>query len=139
MREHPDPTPMVTGALRGFFAHPSNVGLFGGEVIVAAEDVPDDWQLLTSAPLITVHDDGGPEQWPVKRDVTVRVTARARGVPLAKRVASRANGFLHDNRPTGLAALSDNGAGFVIARDSDTGADLASFTVTAVVATIQTV
>ena len=139
MREHADPTPIVCAALREFFAQPDNIDLFGGQVWVSAENVPEGWQLLTDPPLVTVHDDGGPEQWPVKRDVTVRVTVRARGIPQAKRVAARAGGHLHDTLPAGFAALSRNGAGFVIARDSDTGADMASFTVTAVVATIETV
>lgn len=139
MREHADPTPMFTAALRAFFAQPANLELFGAEVIVAAEDVPLGWNLLTDPPLLVVHDDGGPTFGQVKRDVTVRVTAYARGVPLAKRVAARADGHIHEQRPAGLAALSRNGSGFVIARDPETGADLASFTVTTAVATIETV
>ena len=140
MREHGDPTPMVTAALRTFFALASNTDLFGGVVWVAAEELPTDppWDLLTDPPLVTVHDDGGPTRWPVLRRPTIRVTARARGLPTAKRVAARADGYLHDNVPAGLAAISRNGAGFVTARDTDTGADLASFTTTAVVATIIT-
>ena len=138
MREHADPIPLFTAELRDFFAAESNTDLFG-EVIVAAEDVPDDWELLTDPPLVTVHDDGGLTDWPVKRTPTVRVTVRAHGKPLAKRVAARADGHLHDHWPTGILSLKRNGAGFVIARDSDTGADMASFTVTAVVATIETV
>lgn len=131
---------MVTAALRTFFASPANTALFGGAVWVAAEEPPTDpaWQLLSDPPLITVHDDGGPTQWPVARRPTIRVTARARGLPTAKRVAARAEGHLHSSLPAGLAAISRIGAGFVTARDSDTGADMASFTVTAVVATIET-
>lgn len=144
MREHADPTPPVVDALRGFFALPVNTALFGGVVRVVAEDHPDPagdapWSLLDDPPLLIVHDDGGPTQWPVLRRPTVRVTAYARGKPLAKRVAARADGHLHDNVPAGLAYLSRNGSGYVMARDKDTGADMASFTVTATVATIETV
>lgn len=130
---------MFTDALRPFFALPSNVALFGGEVIVAAEDVPAGWKLLTDPPLVTVHDDSGPDDWPVSRRATIRVTAWARGGPLAKRVAARAHGHLHDNFPAGVASVSRKGAAFVVARDSDTGADLVSFTVTAVIPTTETV
>jgi len=141
MREHADPTPMVTAALRGFFALESNVELFGGVVWVAAEEPPTDplWRLVTDPPLVTVHDDGGPTRWPVMRRPTIRVTAWALGLPTAKRVAARADGFLHENLPEGLAGISRNGAGFVTARDTDSGADLASFTTTAVVSTISTI
>ncbi len=141
MREHTDPTPLVCAALRAFFALPANTALFGGVVWVAAEEPSTDpaWQLLSDPPLITVHDDGGPTQWPVLRRSTIRVTAHARGLPTAKRVAARADALLHTTIPAGLAAVSRNGAGFVTARDSDTGADLASFTVTATVATTETV
>lgn len=134
-----DPTPMVCAALRGFFAQSANTALFGGEVWVAAEEPPTEpaWQLLSDPPLVTVHDDGGPTQWPVLRRPTIRVTAHARGLPTAKRVAARAEAFLRANLPAGIAAIARNGAGFVTARDSDTGADLASFTVTATVATTE--
>ncbi len=140
MNEHADPTPLVCAALRTFFAAQSNVDLFGGVVWVAAEEPPTEpqWQLLADPPLITVHDDGGPTSWPVLRRPTIRVTAHARGLPTAKRVAARAEAHLHTVIPAGLAAVSRNGAGFVTARDPDTGADLASFTVTVTVATIET-
>lgn len=136
---HADPTPLVCAALRTFFALPTNTALFGGVVLVAAEEAPTDpaWQLLSDPPMLTVHDDGGPTQWPVLRRPTIRVTAHARGLPTAKRVAARAESHLHSIIPAGLAAVSRNGAGFVTARDSDTGADLASFTVTATVATTE--
>lgn len=141
MRVHADPTPLVCAALRTCFALDEAVELFGGVVWVAAEEPPTEpeWLLLSDPPLITVHDDGGPTRWPVLRRPTIRVTARAHGLPLAKRVAAYADGWLHTHVPVGLAAISRNGAGFVTARDSDTGADLASFTVTAVVATVETV
>lgn len=143
MREHADPIPMVTAALRGFFAEPANTALFGGVVRVVAEDHPDPndespWSLLSDPPLLIVHDDGGPTQWPVLRRPTIRITAYGRGKPTAKRVTARADGHLHDNLPPGLAYLSRNGSGFVLARDKDTGADMASFTTTAVVATVET-
>lgn len=138
MWEHADPIPAIADALREFFLLPSNVALFGGAVRVSAEDVPTDWSLRTDPPLATVHDDGGAVTWPIKRDPTIRITVRARGKPIAKRVAARADGYLRANLPSGLAAIRDGGSAFVVATDSDTGADLASFTLPAVVPTIQT-
>jgi hypothetical protein len=141
MRVHADPTPMVTEALREFFTATAAAVAAFGVVRVVAEQVPDPdgpspWTPDTDAPLVTVHDDGGPEQWPIKRDPIIRVTVRARGLPLAKKVATWAQGHLHEHVPAGLAYVSRNGAGLVTGRDSDTGADLASFTVTATLTTI---
>ncbi|ALM17617.1 hypothetical protein [Mycobacteroides abscessus] len=140
MREHADVRNAFADALEAFVALPPNVGLFGGVCRISVEEVPQDWSLRIGPPLITVHDDGGPEQWPIKRDPTIRITVRARGADLADRVARRVHGYLHDNRPPGVAHIFRTGGSvFVTARDTDTGADMASFTVTAAVRTIETV
>lgn len=140
MREHADPLAPIADALQAFLALAPNVTLLGGACRVAVEEVPTDWSLRTDPPLVTVYDDGGPEHWPIKRDPTIRITVRARGSDLALRVARRVHGYLHDNCPPGIAHIFRTGGSvFVTARDSDTGADMASFTVTAAVLTIETV
>ena len=139
LTEHADPVPAIAASLRTFFLLPSNVALFKGAVRVSEEDVPTDWNLRTDPPVATVYDDGGTVFWPYKRDPTIRVTVRARGKPIAKRVAARAEGHLRSNIPAGLAAIRrEGGSAFVVTADSQTGADLVSFTFSAVVPTIQT-
>lgn len=139
MYEHADPIPAIAASLREFFLLPTNVALFKGAVRVSEEDVPTDWTLRTDPPLATVHDDGGAVTWPIKRDPTIRITVRARGKPIAKRVAARADGHLRANLPGGLAAIRSSGSAFVVTTDSLSGADMASFTLPAVVPTIETV
>lgn len=139
MTEHADPVPAYAERLREFFLLPSNVALFNGAVRVSEEDVPTDWNLRTDPPLATVYDDGGPASWPYLRDPTIRITVRARGKPLAKRVAARADGHLRANLPSGVACIRrERGSAFVVTADSATGADLASFTHSVAVPTIQT-
>lgn len=139
MYVHADPVPAIADALREFFLLPSNVALFGGAVRVSQEDVPTDWVLRTDPPLAVVYDDGGPVQYPIKREPTIRITVRARGKPVAKRVAAFADGHLRAALPVGLAAIRSSGSAFLVTTDSVTGADLASFTLPAVVPTIETV
>ncbi|ORA24891.1 hypothetical protein [Mycobacterium aquaticum] len=135
MRVHADPVPAVMASLREFFILPSTVAELGGQCRVedAEDGIPDDWSLRTDPPLVTVSDDGGPVQYPIKRDPTIRILVRARGSRLAKRVAALADGYLRSHLPDGMATIRRGGAAFVSARDSDTGADLASFTLPAVV------
>ncbi|OHU48108.1 hypothetical protein [Mycobacteroides chelonae] len=140
MREHADARSAFADALESFLALPPNVGLFGDVCRVTVEEVPLDWRVRTGPPLVTVYDDGGPEHWPIKRDPTIRITVRARGADLADRVARRVHGYLHENRPPGIAHIFRTGGSvFVTVRDTDTGADMASFTVAAAVLTIETV
>lgn len=141
MREHRDAVNPIADALEAFAALAPNVALFDGQLCrISVEHVPADWRLLDGRPLVTVYDDGGPETWPIKRDPTIRVTVRANGDDLARRIARRLHGYLHENRPTGIAHIfRERGSSFLTARDKDTGADMASFTVTAAVRTIETV
>jgi hypothetical protein len=126
-----DPKPPIKDALAAFFATDG--------YRVAAE-VPKDWVLATSPPLVTVHDDGGPLNWPILSRNMIRVTVRAAGNPLARTIAMQASGYLHDNIPAGIADIHRTGGTAIIeAFDTDTGADLASFTVNATVRTVITV
>lgn len=134
MYVHPDPIENIRLLLRAYFLLPSNVALFGGAVRCAYEEVPTDWSLRTDPPLLTVHDDGGPATYPIKRDPTIRLTCRARGGPLAKQVVAYADGHLRANvGAAGLANIRSGGSAFVVTRDSTTGADMASCTLPAAV------
>ncbi|QEA10779.1 head-tail connector [Mycobacterium phage Weirdo19] len=135
MRVHADPVPATINALRAFFLLPSTVADLGVACRVedAEDGIPQDWSLRTGPPLVTVSDDGGPVQYPIKRDPTMRILVRARGSRLAKRVAALADGYLRANLPDGMATIRRGGSAFVVTRDSDSGADLASFTLPAVV------
>lgn len=117
------------------------LALFAGDaapVPRVATEVPKDWNLESGVPLVTVHDDGGPLQWPIMSRNIIRVTVRAAGNPLARTIAGRAAGELHDNVPAGLENIRLIGTALTEAFDTDTGADLASFTVTATVRTTVT-
>ncbi|GJJ23734.1 hypothetical protein MTY414_74070 [Mycolicibacterium mageritense] len=135
MRVHVDPVPATMARLREFFMLPSTIAEVGGACRVedAEDGVPEDWSLRTDPPLVTVSDDGGPVQYPIKRDPTIRILVRARGPRLAKRVAALADGHLRAHLPDGMATIRRGGSAFVATRDSDTNADLASFTLPAVV------
>lgn len=139
MRVHADPVAAVIDRLREFFILPTTVAEFGGTCRVedAEDGVPEDWSLRTDPPLVTVSDDGGPVQYPIKRDPTIRILVRARGSRRAKRVAALADGYLRSRLPDGMATIRNGGSAFVSARDSDTGADLASFTLPTVVPMIE--
>lgn len=134
MYVHTDANPAIRNALREYFLLPSSVALFGGAVRVVSEEVPSDWSLRTDPPLLTVHDDGGPATYPLKRDPTIRLTARARGEPLAKQVVAHADGYLRTHLgAAGLANIRSGGSAFVVTRDTTTGANMASATLPAAV------
>ncbi|MCG5431237.1 hypothetical protein LV457_02895 [Mycobacterium sp. MYCO198283] len=134
-----DPVPAVLARLRHFFMLPSTIAELGGACRVedGQDGIPDTWSLRTDPPLVTVFDDGGPVTYPYKRDPTIRVLVRARGSRLAIRVAALADGYLRAHLPDGMATIRRGGSAFVTTRDPDTGADLASFTLPAVVPTIE--
>ena len=85
-------------------------------------------------PIITVQDDGGPSMWPVWSRVVIRCTVYANGLQTAKLYRRVATGAILAAVPSGLHVAKD-GLGYTEARDPDTGADLASVTVTATVRT----
>lgn len=124
-----DPKPIIREALRAFY----------GDGFRVAADVPKDWTLSSNIPLITVHDDGGPLNWPILSRNMIRVVVRGQGNPLVRQIAGRGAGYLHDNVPAGLEDIHRTGGtalqeGF----DTDTGADMASFVVTATIRTAVT-
>lgn len=128
VRTQGDPKPPVKAALIGFFD--------GQGYRVATGGVPKDWTLSGGVPLVTVHDDGGPLDWPILSRHIVRITVRADGNPLARDIAKRAAGYLHDNTPAGIEKIHrTRGTAIIEGFDTDTGADLASFTVAATVRT----
>lgn len=130
------PGPYVRAALRTFLAtQPLPDGVTAFQV---ASSVPKDWSVDSGVVLIVVADDGGPVDWPVKSSHTVRLVVRAKGEPLADPIASVCAGHILDTLPEGLAYMSKR-ATFTKARDTKTGADMASFTVTATVRTRETV
>ena len=100
-----------------------------------ADEVPKDWQVDVDPPLAVVSDDSGPTLWPVFTRATIRVTLFANGRQTAKELRRRALGVLLASVPDGLAHIDHEGIGYTDARDGDTGADMASFTVTAAVRT----
>lgn len=112
---------------------------FWGAAARVADEVPANWVAQTSVPLITVNDDGGPVTWPLWARTTIRITSYANGKQTAKQVRAKSLGALMAAPPTGIylptGAPANGGIGYTEARDEKTGADVASFTVTATVPT----
>ena len=105
-----------------------------GASVRIADEVPDDWDVDTDVPLIVVADDGGPTLWPVWSKPLVRCTVYANGKQTAKDLRRVTMGALLAGPVPGVH-IGQSGIGYTDARDPDTGADLASFTVTATVRT----
>lgn len=106
-----------------------------GATADVADEIPAGWQALTATvPLAVVDDDGGPVTWPVYGRPIVRVTIYANGKQTAKQIRGIALGAIMGAPIPGIA-LHSTGIGYTEARDNETGADLASFTVTATVPT----
>lgn len=102
---------------------------------IATHKWPKDWTLDERRPLVLVADDSGPVDWPVKSSHTIRITVGSDDVPTSRRIARRCLGHILDNLPEGLAHIRGNGTALTEAQHSQTGADLASGTVTAVIRT----
>lgn len=90
-------------------------------------DVPNLFQ-PGDEPIVLVADDGGPMSWPVASRNIIRVTIFHQGMTPARTLARRCLGFLHTS-PAGVAHVFRSGTTILEVRDSKTGADLASFTV----------
>lgn len=123
-----DPEPYVVAALRTYVAG------WAAPIPRVAREVPKGWDPQGEIPLVTVDDDGGPLDWPILTRNTVRVTVRGcrgTGKPQTKRIALRLLGHLFEHLPVGLAHIRRTGVTVITTRDSATGVDLASFTVTA--------
>lgn len=107
---------------------------FFGPSVTVGDEVPKEWDVATDPPLIIVSDDTGPTLWPVWSEPLIRSTIYANGKQTAKDLRRTATGVLMANVPNGMH-IAKTGIGYTEARDPDTGADLASFTVRATVRT----
>lgn len=96
---------------------------------------PKDWSLADSRPLVLIADDGGPLDYPVKSNHTIRITVGSDDVPTSRRIARRCLGHILGTVPEGLEDIRPNGTALTMAVHRTTGADLASGTVTAVIRT----
>lgn len=93
-------------------------------------NVPDKW-IPADGPILVVADDGGPTLWPIKSQHTIRLTSYAAGRTQARAIVALAAGLLGDGRPAGVASISSDMGSVLDARDSNTGAMLASVLMTA--------
>ncbi|MFC0314486.1 hypothetical protein ACFQNE_02050 [Gordonia phosphorivorans] len=89
-------------------------------------ELPADWE-FGDPPVLAIADDGGPlDQWPVCTRPTLRLTSYTTGRDTA--IIRRALGLLLCSDVPPLASVLP-GTAVIEARDSRTGADLASVTV----------
>jgi hypothetical protein len=102
---------------------------------IATHKWPLDWSLDDGRPLVLIADDGGGVDWPVKSDHTIRITVGSDDVPTSRRIARKCLGRILAIVPEGLAAIRKNGTALTEAQHTQTGADIASGTVTAVIRT----
>lgn len=121
-----NPAPIVKASLMTYLGSDARV----------VRDVPDLWK-PADGPVVLVADDGGPLSWPIMSRIVVRITVFANGKDSARLLAGRCAGHLHDNTPSGLANISRSGTSILEARDPQTGADMASFLITATVRTVE--
>lgn len=102
---------------------------------IATHNWPKNWSLADERPLVLIADDGGPLDYPVKSDHTIRITVGSDDVQVSRRIARKCLGHILANLPAGLEHIRRNGTALTEAKHSQTGADLASGTVTAVIRT----
>lgn len=124
-----DPVTPIADALEAFLAPLDPLPR------VATHKWPKDWSLADGRPLILVADDGGPFEWPIFSEHTIRITAGGDDVPEVCELARKCLGRILDNLPEGLAHIRENGTALDVTQHSATGADVASGTVTAVIRT----
>jgi hypothetical protein len=99
-------------------------------------NVPDRWT-TASDPVLVVADDGGPVQWPIRSEHIVRLTAYGSGRTEVRAIAAKAAGLLGYGRPAGIAYIDSQMGSILDARDSETGAYLASVLVTVQAKTVE--
>lgn len=102
---------------------------------VATRKWPQNWALAEGRPLVLIADDGGGLDYPVKSDHTIRITVGSDDADVSARIARKCLGHILANLPEGLAHIRRNGTALTEAQHSQTGADIASGTVTAVIRT----
>jgi hypothetical protein len=87
-------------------------------------DLPDKW-IPGNRPVITIADDGGPMQWPIKSRHTIRITGWGDDRVAVRRMVAVAVGELHGAQLPGLVVSKSSGA-VIEGRDSATGGRFAS-------------
>lgn len=123
------PVDAVKAALVSYLADQSIVAR------VATRKWPKDWTLAEGRPLVFIADDGGGLDWPVKSDHTIRITVGSDDAQNSEQIARKCLGHILANLPEGLEHIRQNGTALTTAQHSQTGADIASGTVTAVIRT----
>ncbi|URP21166.1 tail terminator [Gordonia phage Francois] len=89
-------------------------------------DVPPNWTLAAATrPLVVVADDGGPVDWPVRSEHTIRLVARAKSRTEARTTVRLAAGRLHTAKLNGIVVRRAGGS-VIESTDKATGAYLAS-------------
>jgi hypothetical protein len=129
-----DPIPAVKARFADFYGIDLDAA-DPGDAFRIVDEVPGDWVVETDRPLLVVDDDGGGVDWPVMSKPIVRVTVWANGKQTAKLLRRIVMGVLLAQPVPGIAHIRKTGIGYTDARDDETGADLASFTVNATVRT----
>ena len=104
-------------------------GLLDPDDCTVGVGVPHDWT-PASLPHVQVQLDGTPSLvHPIVARATVRIVARAGTTTAAKRLADQAHGVLLGTPPPAGVASIQAMTGLLPARDPETRAELASFTV----------
>lgn len=107
------------------------IAQLGGDVAEVRSNLPDKWT-PGQRPVLVVADDGGPQQFPVSTDATIRLTAYAAGQTAARAIVTRAWGLLLCRRVPGLARVRPGIRPFDVGKDTKhPDAILASATVLA--------
>lgn len=127
-----DPAKEIKTALAEHFADEDNGW-------TATLEVADDYRPVAGSPVLLVADDGGAAvnsgAWLAGRgllQITIRLTAFARGRTEAREVVLAAIDFIQANRPAGISRI-ENVPAVLDARDPETGAYLASIAAPVVV------
>lgn len=126
-----DAVPPMVAHLEAAFA------ILGARVAYEMPDPlgPAPWHVDDGVPLIVVSDDSGATVWPIMSTPLVRITAYAKGKQTAKALRRRTMGVVMAGPVAGLAHIDKTGLGYLDTFDPNSGADMASFTVTATVRT----
>lgn len=104
------------------------------DTVRVAQNLQPDWT-SAGAPQLVVSDDGGPTEWPVVTNPTIRVTVYSGGRDLSRQIAARAVGLLLCTPIPGIAQILP-GVSIFDTRDRALGAEVASFTVRTRVRTV---
>lgn len=98
-------------------------------------DLPDGWS-LDDQPVLVIADDGGPMDWPIMSRHTIRITGWGVDRVLVRRMVALAVGQVHGAQLSGFVVSKSSGA-VLEARDTETGARLASALMTITARTVE--